>query len=136
MEARQKRHEFIIVEHLLLALLDNPTAAEASRACAVNIEDLQKQLTDFVNANTPTVVGTEEVNTLPTLALQRVIQRAIQSVMDSDKKEKVDSADVLVAIYGEMDSHAVYFLHQQGVTRADVVKLIDEKEPPGSERGP
>src|SRR5206468_1022107 len=75
-EARQKRHEFITVEHLLLALLDNPTAAEVLRACAANIEELRKALGDFIAAHTPTVAGTEEIDTQPTLGFQRVIQRA------------------------------------------------------------
>src|SRR5258706_537225 len=72
-EARQKRHEFITVEHLLLALLDNPTAAEVLRACAANIEELRKALGDFIAAHTPTVAGTEEIDTQPTLGFQRVI---------------------------------------------------------------
>ena len=123
MEARQKRHEFITVEHLLLALLDNPTAAEVLRACAANIEELRKALGDFITAHTPTVAGTEEIDTQPTLGFQRVIQRAILHVQSSGKKE-VTGANVLVAIFGEKDSHAVYFLHQQGVTRLDVVNYI------------
>jgi len=122
-EARQKRHEFITVEHLLLALLDNPTAAEVLRACAANVEELRKQLTEFINAHTPTVGGTDEIDTQPTLGFQRVIQRAILHVQSSGKKE-VTGANVLVAIFGEKDSHAVYFLHQQGVTRLDVVNYI------------
>src|SRR6058998_1077824 len=122
-EARQKRHEFITVEHLLLALLDNPTAAEVLRACAANIEELRKALGDFIAAHTPTVAGTEEIDTQPTLGFQRVIQRAILHVQSSGKKE-VTGANVLVAIYGEKDSHAVYFLHQQGVSRLDVVNFI------------
>src|SRR5574340_1853817 len=77
-EARQKRHEFISVEHLLLAMLDNPTAAQVLRACAVNLDELRKQLADFVAEHTPTVAGSEEVDTQPTLGFQRVIQRAIQ----------------------------------------------------------
>src|SRR3989454_1991213 len=122
-EARQKRHEFITVEHLLLALLDNPTAAEVLRACAANIEELRKALGDFIAAHTPTVAGTEEIDTQPTLGFQRVIQRAILHVQSSGKKE-VTGANVLVAIFGEKDSHAVYYLHQQGVTRLDVVNFI------------
>src|SRR5213595_2678624 len=122
-EARQKRHEFITVEHLLLALLDNPTAAEVLRACAANIEELRKALGDFIAAHTPTVAGAEEIDTQPTLGFQRVIQRAILHVQSSGKKE-VTGANVLVAIYGEKDSHAVYFLHQQGVSRLDVVNYI------------
>ncbi|MGZ5819107.1 MAG: AAA family ATPase, partial [Burkholderiaceae bacterium] len=124
-EARQARHEFITVEHLLLALLDNPSAAEVLRACAVNIEDLRKTLTNFITDNTPTVPGTSEVDTQPTLGFQRVIQRAIMHVQSaSNGKKEVTGANVLVAIFGEKDSHAVYYLHQQGVTRLDVVNFI------------
>ncbi|WP_312183110.1 ATP-dependent Clp protease ATP-binding subunit ClpA [Massilia timonae] len=124
-EARQARHEFITVEHLLLALLDNPSAAEVLRACAVNIQDLRKTLTNFIGDNTPTVPGTGEVDTQPTLGFQRVIQRAIMHVQSaSNGKKEVTGANVLVAIFGEKDSHAVYYLHQQGVTRLDVVNFI------------
>jgi ATP-dependent Clp protease ATP-binding subunit ClpA len=122
MEARQKRHEFITVEHLLLALLDNPSASEVLRACAADIDELRKLLTDFVTEHTPILTG-EEVDTQPTLGFQRVIQRAILHVQSSGKKE-VTGANVLVAIFGEKDSHAVYFLHQKGVTRLDVVNYI------------
>jgi len=122
-EARQKRHEFITVEHLLLALLDNPTAAEVLRACAANVDELRKNLSGFVAEHTPTVAGTEEIDTQPTLGFQRVIQRAILHVQSSGKKE-VTGANVLVAIFGEKDSHAVYYLHQQGITRLDVVNFI------------
>ncbi|MBI3286260.1 MAG: ATP-dependent Clp protease ATP-binding subunit ClpA [Burkholderiales bacterium] len=124
-EARQARYEFITVEHLLLALLDNPSAAEVLRACAVNIEDLRKTLSNFITDNTPTVPGTSEVDTQPTLGFQRVIQRAIMHVQSaSNGKKEVTGANVLVAIFGEKDSHAVYYLHQQGVTRLDVVNFI------------
>ncbi|WP_293777168.1 ATP-dependent Clp protease ATP-binding subunit ClpA [uncultured Oxalicibacterium sp.] len=124
-EARQARHEFITVEHLLLALLDNPSAAEVLRACAVNIDDLRKTLNNFITDNTPTVPGTSEVDTQPTLGFQRVIQRAIMHVQSaSNGKKEVTGANVLVAIFGEKDSHAVYYLHQQGVTRLDVVNFI------------
>jgi ATP-dependent Clp protease ATP-binding subunit ClpA len=124
-EARQKRHEFITVEHLLLALLDNPSAQDVLKACAVNISDLRKSLTSFITEHTPEVEGTEEVDTQPTLGFQRVIQRAIMHVQStaSGKKEVV-GANVLVAIYGEKDSHAVYYLHQQGVARLDVVNYL------------
>ncbi|BCB26342.1 ATP-dependent Clp protease ATP-binding subunit ClpA [Sulfurimicrobium lacus] len=122
-EARQKRHEFISVEHLLLAMLDNPTAAQVLRACAANIDELRKQLSDFVAEHTPTVAGTDDVDTQPTLGFQRVIQRAILHVQSSGKKE-VTGANVLVALFGEKDSHAVYFLQQQGVNRLDVVNYI------------
>jgi len=124
-EARQQRHEFITVEHLLMALLDNPSAAEVLRACAANIDDLRKSLTTFIKENTPTVGGNEEVNTQPTLGFQRVIQRAIMHVQSTGSgKKEVTGANVLVAIFGEKDSHAVYYLHQQGVTRLDVVNFI------------
>jgi ATP-dependent Clp protease ATP-binding subunit ClpA len=122
-EARQKRHEFITVEHLLLALLDNPSAAEVLRACAANIEQLRKELTAFITEHTPTVAGNEEIDTQPTLGFQRVIQRAILHVQSSGKKE-VNGANVLVAIFGEKDSHAVYFLQRQGISRLDVVNYI------------
>ena len=122
-EARQKRHEFITVEHLLLALLDNPSAAEVLRACAANIEELRKELIAFITEHTPTVAGSDEIDTQPTLGFQRVIQRAILHVQSSGKKE-VTGANVLVAIFGEKDSHAVYFLQRQGITRLDVVNFI------------
>ena len=122
-EARQKRHEFITVEHLLLALLDNPSAAEVLKACAANIEELRRELTNFINEHTPKVENVEEVDTQPTLGFQRVIQRAILHVQSSGKKE-VTGANVLVAIFGEKDSHAVYFLQRQKISRLDVVNFI------------
>lgn len=125
MEARQARHEFITVEHLLLALLDNPTAVEVLRACAANIEDLRQNLRNFIQDNTPTVPGADDVDTQPTLGFQRVIQRAIMHVQStSNGKKEVTGANVLIAIFGEKDSHAVYYLQQQGVTRLDVVNFI------------
>jgi len=124
-EARQQRHEFITVEHLLLALLDNPSAAEVLRACSVNIDDLRKSLANFIKDNTPQVAGSDDVDTQPTLGFQRVIQRAIMHVQSTGSgKKEVTGANVLVAIFGEKDSHAVYYLHQQGVTRLDVVNFI------------
>ncbi|HYF42720.1 MAG TPA: Clp protease N-terminal domain-containing protein, partial [Ramlibacter sp.] len=124
-EARQQRHEFITVEHLLLALLDNPSAAEVLRACSANIDDLRKSLSNFIKDNTPQVAGTDDVDTQPTLGFQRVIQRAIMHVQSTGNgKKEVTGANVLVAIFGEKDSHAVYYLHQQGVTRLDVVNFI------------
>ncbi|HMZ01858.1 MAG TPA: Clp protease N-terminal domain-containing protein, partial [Burkholderiaceae bacterium] len=134
-EARQQRHEFITVEHLLLALLDNPSASEVLRACAANIDDLRKNLAQFIKENTPTVGGSDEVDTQPTLGFQRVIQRAIMHVQSTGNgKKEVTGANVLVAIFGEKDSHAVYYLHQQGVTRLDVVNFIahgiKKSEPP------
>ena len=124
-DARASRHEFITVEHLLAALLDNATAVEVLKACAVNIAELRAQLKNFINDNTPVVPGSDEVDTQPTLGFQRVIQRAIMHVQStSNGKKEVTGANVLVAIFGEKDSHAVYFLQQQGVTRLDVVNFI------------
>jgi ATP-dependent Clp protease ATP-binding subunit ClpA len=139
-EARQQRHEFITVEHLLLALLDNPSAAEVLRACSANIDDLRKSLSNFIADNTPQVSGTEEVDTQPTLGFQRVIQRAIMHVQSTGNgKKEVTGANVLVAIFGEKDSHAVYYLHQQGVTRLDVVNFIahgiKKSDPPEAVKG-
>ncbi|MBY0474089.1 MAG: ATP-dependent Clp protease ATP-binding subunit ClpA [Nitrosomonas sp.] len=122
-ESRQKRYEFITVEHLLLAMLDNASAAEVLNACLVDIEDLRAVLLDHITRHTPVIKGDEEVDTQPTLGFQRVIQRAILHVQSSGKKE-VTGANVLVSIFGEKDSHAVYFLHQRGVTRLDVVNYI------------
>ncbi len=122
-EARQKRHEFITVEHLLLALLDNPTAAEVLRACGANMDELRKNLAQHIAEQTPRIAADREVDTQPTLGFQRVIQRAILHVQSSGKKE-VTGANVLVAIFGEKDSHAVYFLQQQGIARLDVVNYI------------
>lgn len=122
-EARQKHHEFITVEHLLLTLIDNPSAAEVLRACAANIEELRREVADFIDRHTPVVPGDGEIDTQPTLGFQRVIQRAILHVQSSGKKE-VNGANVLVAIFGEKDSHAVYFLQKQGISRLDVVNYI------------
>ncbi len=125
MEARQARHEFITVEHLLLALLDNPAAAEALRACSANLEDLRQSLRHFIQDHTPTVLGSNEVDTQPTLGFQRVIQRAIMHVQaSSNGKKEVTGANVLVAIFAEKDSHAVYYLQQQGISRLNIVNFI------------
>ncbi|MEJ6005274.1 ATP-dependent Clp protease ATP-binding subunit ClpA [Paucibacter sp. AS339] len=139
-EARQQRHEFITVEHLLMALLDNPSAAEVLRACSANLDDLRKSLAQFIKENTPTVGGADEVDTQPTLGFQRVIQRAIMHVQSTGSgKKEVTGANVLVAIFGEKDSHAVYYLHQQGVTRLDVVNFIahgiKKSDPPEAPKG-
>src|SRR5450830_570575 len=123
MDARQKRHELITVEHLLLAMIDNPTAAEVLRACGAKLDVLRTELNQYIEEHTPTVIGQDNVDTQPTLGFQRVIQRAMLHVQSSGKKE-VTGANVLVAIFGEKDSHAVFFLHQQGITRLDVVNFI------------
>ena len=123
MDARQKRHELITVEHLLLAMIDNPTAAEVLRACGAKFDVLRGELNGYIEEHTPTVSGSDEVDTQPTLGFQRVIQRAMLHVQSSGKKE-VTGANVLVAIFGEKDSHAVFFLQQQGITRLDIVNFI------------
>jgi ATP-dependent Clp protease ATP-binding subunit ClpA len=136
-EARQKHHEFITVEHLLLALLDNPSATETLRACGANIEHLRRDIGRFIAEHSPSISGKDDVDTQPTLGFQRVIQRAILHVQSSGKKE-VNGANVLVAIFGEKDSHAVYYLQKQGITRLDVVNFISHgisKVPPQPARG-
>lgn len=122
--ARLKRHEFMTVEHLLLALLDNEVAAGVLRACGVDIGRLRAELTEFVDATTPLIPeGDLERETQPTLGFQRVLQRAVFHVQSSGKKE-VTGANVLVAIFSEQESQAVYFLKQQNVARLDVVNYI------------
>jgi ATP-dependent Clp protease ATP-binding subunit ClpA len=123
MDARQKRHELITVEHLLLTLIDNPTAANVLRACGANLDLLRSEIASYIEKHTPVVPGTEEVDTQPTLGFQRVIQRAILNVQSSGKKE-VTGANVLVAIFAEKESHAVFFLQEQGINRLDVVNYI------------
>src|SRR5664279_4191915 len=118
-EARQKQHEFITVEHLLLAMLDNPSAAEVLKACGVDLDELRGVLSDFIQEHTPRLAPHSDADTQPTQGFQRVILH----VQSSGKKE-VTGANVLVAIFGEKESHAVYFLNQRGVTRLDVVNYI------------
>jgi hypothetical protein len=130
--ARQRRHGFVTVEHLLLGLLDAPAAKETLLACGADTTDLASKLSVFIDENTPTVDGKAEVDTQPTLGFQRIIQRAIMHVMSSapdypeaeGEKRQVGSNDVLVSLFGEKDSHAVYYLRQQGVTRVDVVGYL------------
>jgi ATP-dependent Clp protease ATP-binding subunit ClpA len=122
-EARQKQHEFITVEHLLLAMLDNPSAQEVLKACGVDLDELRGVLADFISEHTPRLPAHSDADTQPTQGFQRVIQRAILHVQSSGKKE-VTGANVLVAVFGEKESHAVYFLNQRGVTRLDVVNYI------------
>ena len=121
--AREKRHEYITVEHLLVALLDNPSAARVLRACGGNIDELRRSLVAFLRENVPVLPPESETDTQPTLGFQRVIQRAVLHVQGVGKKE-VNGANVLVAIFGEKDSHAVYFLHKQNISRFDVVNYI------------
>jgi ATP-dependent Clp protease ATP-binding subunit ClpA len=122
-EARDKRHEFMTIEHLLLALLDNPAAAEVLRACGADIEQLRRDVDGFIEETTPLIPEHENRETQPTLGFQRVLQRAVFHVQSSGKKE-VTGANVLVAIFSEQESQAVYFLDQQDVSRLDVVNYI------------
>jgi len=122
-EARQKRHEFITIEHLLLAMLDNASAAQVLRACGADIEELRNVLTAFVDSNTPSVAGDGDMDTQPTLGFQRVIQRAILHAQSANKKE-ISGANIVAAMFGEKDSHAVHFLTQRNINRIDVVNQI------------
>ena len=122
-EAREQRHEFMTVEHLLLALLDNPTAAKVLRACGADLNALRRQLIEFIRESSPLLPDDEDRDTQPTLGFQRVLQRAVFHVQSSGKKE-VNGANVLVAIFGERESHAVYLLNQQNIARLDVVNCI------------
>jgi len=121
--AREQRHEFMTVEHLLLGLLDNPTAAKVLRACGADLNQLRRQLVDFIRDNAPVLPEDDERETQPTLGFQRVLQRAVFHVQSSGKKE-VTGANVLVAIFGERESQAVYLLNQQNIARLDVVNCI------------
>ncbi|WP_395681087.1 ATP-dependent Clp protease ATP-binding subunit ClpA [Dokdonella sp.] len=122
-EAREQRHEFMTVEHLLLALLDNASAIAVLRACGADTAKLARDLRSIITETVPVLPQNDERDTQPTLGFQRVLQRAVYHVQSSGRKE-VTGANVLVAIFGEKDSHAVYFLGQQDVSRLDVVNYI------------
>jgi len=123
-QAREKRHEFMTVEHLLLSLLDNSYAANVLKSCGANIEILRDQLTHFMDETTPLLPEDEsERDTQPTLGFQRVLQRAVFHVQSSGKKE-VNGANVLVAIFGEQESQAVFYLNKEDITRLDIVNYI------------
>ncbi|GJM05672.1 MAG: ATP-dependent Clp protease ATP-binding subunit ClpA [marine bacterium B5-7] len=122
-EAREQRHEFMTVEHLLLALLDNMSATNVLKACGANLNSLHSDLISFIQENSPIIEDDDDRDTQPTLGFQRVLQRAVFHVQSSGKKE-VSGANVLVAIFGERESHAAYFLSQQNVARLDVVNFI------------
>jgi ATP-dependent Clp protease ATP-binding subunit ClpA len=121
--ARERRHEFMTVEHLLLALLDVPAAIEILKACSVNLTTLRGELTEFIDETTPRLSDEDEQEVQPTLGFQRVLQRAVFHVQSSGRKE-VTASNVLVAIFGEKQSHAVYLLSLQDVSRLDVVNYI------------
>ena len=122
-QAREQRHEFMTVEHLLLALTENQSAVGALRACGVDLPRLSTELERIITETVPVLPHGDERDTQPTLGFQRVLQRAVYHVQSSGRKE-VTGANVLVAIFGEKDSHAVYFMHQQEITRLDVVNYI------------
>lgn len=123
--AREHRHEFMTVEHLLLALLDNPAAQEALKACGADIDNIRGELVEFVKDTTPLILDDQasDRETQPTLGFQRVLQRAVFHVQSSGKEE-VTGANVLVAIFSEQESQAVYILKKSDVTRLDVVNFI------------
>lgn len=124
-EARQSRHEYLTLEHLLLALLDNPLALDVLKACEANVLELREDLSRFIMQNIPVADGSEEVDTQPTLGFQRVMQRAIMHVQSSgNEKNEVTGVEALVAMFGEKDSHAVYFLNKQGIERVDVTQYV------------
>ncbi len=136
-DARERRHEYMTVEHLLLALLDNALGISVLRSCGLDIPKLQLQLRDFID-ETSQIIPAEagDVETQPTLGFQRVLQRAVFHVQSSGKKE-VNGANILVAIFSEQESQAVYFLQQQDVSRLDIVNYISHgiSKIPGSEDG-
>ncbi|MFQ5659905.1 MAG: ATP-dependent Clp protease ATP-binding subunit ClpA [Gammaproteobacteria bacterium] len=122
--AREQRHEFITVEHLLLALLDNKLASKVLRACGADLNLLHNDLIKFIRENSPLLpLDDDERDTQPTLGFQRVLQRAVFHVQSSGRKE-VTGANILVAIFGERESHAAYFLSKQNIARLDVVNYI------------
>ncbi|HKI74847.1 MAG TPA: ATP-dependent Clp protease ATP-binding subunit ClpA [Pseudomonadales bacterium] len=128
-DARAKRHELMSPEHLLLALLDNTSATDVLRACGADIERLRQELTEFLDATTPLIPKNESNReTQPTLGFQRVLQRAVFHVQSSGKKE-VTGASVLVALFSEQESHAVYLLKKQDINRIDVVNYIAHGTP-------
>jgi len=140
--ARRRRHEFITVEHLLLSLLDSSKVVDILRSCGANVDTLRKELEIFLDENTPRIAENITDDVQPTLGFQRVLQRAVFHVQSSGRKE-VTAQNVLVAIYGEKESHAVYLLNGQGVSRLDVVNYISHgiskihgDEQPGEEINP
>lgn len=123
-EAKEKRHEFMTVEHLLLSLLDNPAAGNVLQACDANIESLRRDLVEFIDETTPRIPDDElDRETQPTLGFQRVLQRAVFHVQSAGKTE-VTGANVLAAIFSEQESQAVYFLRRENITRLDVINYI------------
>jgi ATP-dependent Clp protease ATP-binding subunit ClpA len=134
--ARDQRHEFMTVEHLLLALLDIPKVHEIIKACNGNVPELRRQLNEFIDEQTPLMPHEDDTDVQPTLGFQRVLQRAVFHVQSSGKKE-VTGSNVLVAIFSEKQSQAVYFLNLQDIARLDVVNYISHGMPqlPGEAGG-
>jgi ATP-dependent Clp protease ATP-binding subunit ClpA len=134
-DARERRHEYMTVEHLLLCLLDNPTAAKVLRACGTDEQRLRKDIQTFIDETTPLIAEGDARETQPTLGFQRVLQRAVFHVQSAGKKE-VTGANVLVALFSEQDSQAVFLLNQQDVSRLDVVNYISHgiSKVPGEEQ--
>ncbi|MCG6861117.1 MAG: ATP-dependent Clp protease ATP-binding subunit ClpA [Chromatiaceae bacterium] len=135
-QAREKHHEYMTVEHLLLSLLDNPSAAKVLRACGAQPDQLRLEISAFIEETTPLISDQDERETQPTLGFQRVLQRAVFHVQSAGKKE-VTGANVLVALFSEQDSQAVYLLNQQDITRLDVVNFISHgiSKVPGESQG-
>ena len=124
-EARKSRHEYLTLEHLLLALTDNPLAVDVLEACGAKIPELKEELARFIMQNIPMADGTDDVDTQPTLGFQRVMQRAIMHVQsDGNDKKEVTGVEVLIAMFGEKDSHAVYFLTKQNIERVDMTQYL------------
>ena len=128
LSARDRRHEFLTVEHLLLALLDIPKVHEILKACDCDVERLRRQLAEFIDEATPLMPVGDDGDVQPTLGFQRVLQRAVYHVQSSGKKE-VTGINVLVAIFSEKQSQAVYILGLQDITRLDVVNYISHGLP-------
>ena len=122
-QARERRHEYMTVEHLLLSLLDNPSAAKVLRACGADEGRLRSDINLFIEETTPLLPTGEKRETQPTLGFQRVLQRAVFHVQSAGRKE-VTGANVLVALFGEQDSQAVFLLNRQDISRLDVVNYI------------
>ncbi|MCK5661834.1 MAG: ATP-dependent Clp protease ATP-binding subunit ClpA, partial [Thiotrichaceae bacterium] len=122
-DARDRHHEFVTVEHLLFSMTSNPSAAQALRACGIDIPVLQTELDSYIEDNTPVLAETDSRETQPTLGFQRVIQRAVYHVQATGKFE-VTGENILVAIFGEPESHAVYYLGRQNMSRLDLVNYV------------
>jgi len=131
-KARDARHEYMTVEHLLLSILDAPRVREILKACGADLARLQVELQKFIDETTPALAAEDDREVQPTLGFQRVLQRAVFNVQSSGKKE-VTVANVLVAIFSEKQSHAAYLLSLQDVTRLDIVNFISHGLPSSGE---